>query len=172
MTKKIILLLIGGIFLNTSNVLFAQEEPKQWDNQIFLGNKVSWGKNKWKYSGELQTRLIENARTLDRWYIEGVSSYMPNKNWEIVPDLRVSFRPNSTEYRPGIGVLRKDHFNKGEELKHQLVHQVKFQADFKPDNTDFGLRYITFYNNIVSKKVIATGLAGIFYSWNDQFQGI
>ncbi len=51
---------------------FSQElvEVDKWDNQLFLGNKVAWGKDKWRYSGELQVRLKDNMKGLSEWFIE------------------------------------------------------------------------------------------------------
>jgi len=152
--------------------LAQENNTPNWDNLFFFGNKVSWGSDKWKYSGELQIRLEDNGQSLDNWLLEGVASYMPSENWEIVPDFRFSIHPNQVEYRPGFGILRKDLFRTGEGKGHQLVNQVKYQADFQPGNINSGLRYVLFYNYVASEKIILSGLGGIFYSWKENFTGL
>jgi hypothetical protein len=104
--------LIIGFFISSMGLLSGQETtgPEKWDTQFFLGNKVAGVNGNWKYSGELQVRLKDNTHSLDRWFLEGVATYMPSKHWEIVPDYRLSIKPNSVEHRPGFGVLRKDLF--------------------------------------------------------------
>ena len=73
---------------------FSQElvEVDKWDNQLFLGNKVAWGKDKWRYSGELQVRLKDNMKELSEWYVEGVATYMFNENLEFTPDYRFTIK--------------------------------------------------------------------------------
>lgn len=151
--------------------LYAQE-PNSWDNQIFIGNKVNWGGNTWRYSGEIQSRYIDNARSLDRWYLEGVATYMPAARWEIVPDFRLSVLPTITEYRPGIGVVRKHLLGKGESPSMQLVQQLKFQTDISSNRVTYGARYIIFYNQVITDKILVTGLGGVFYSWKPDYEGL
>ena len=38
----------------------AQDSEDNWDNQLFIGNKASWGHDQWKFSGELQIRLKDD----------------------------------------------------------------------------------------------------------------
>jgi hypothetical protein len=97
---------------------------------------------------------------------------MPSKNWELVPDFRFSIHPSQVEYRPGFGILRKDLFRTGEGKGHQLVNQLKYQADFLPGNVNSGLRYVLFYNYVASENIILSGLGGVFYSWKGNFTGL
>ncbi|MCF6224101.1 MAG: hypothetical protein L3J34_10285 [Flavobacteriaceae bacterium] len=106
--------------------------------------------------------------SLDRWYLEGVSSFLVSENIEIVPDFRLSIKPDEIEFRPGLGVLYK--FMVG---TFQFVNQVKWQIDFSsPDGTsDNGLRYGLFINHKINDKLAASLGAGIFYRWRNDFQG-
>lgn len=172
--RKLFRIVIFSLIVSGGTEAWSQSEadPPAWDQLFFFGNKVSWGKEKWKYSGELQIRLQENGQSLDNWYLEGVASYMPSKHWEVVPDFRFSIHPEQVEYRPGLGVLRKDLFLSKTDKGHQIVNQVKIQADFQPGNVNTGLRYILFYNYLASEKIILSGLGGIFYTWKDNFTGL
>lgn len=162
---RLLLIFLSFFILNS---LYSQQEPNTWDNQLFLSNKVAWGKERWKYSTELQVRLIENTQRLDRWYGEGVVSYMPSKNWEIVPDLRISVKPEEIEYRPGFGLLYKNLFKDA-----QLVHQLKYQLDIDDRaNTSHGMRYVLFYNKKTSDHLVLNVVGGGFYSWSPSFSGI
>ncbi len=143
------------------------ENSTDWDNQFFAGNKVVYGLNKWKYSGELQFRMKDDFQTLDRWYIEGVASYLPSKYWEIVPDIRFSVKSSSVEYRPGFGILFKILSD-----KWQFVNQVKYQADINSTGTvGHGIRHAIFLNHMLSQKVIPNIVAGYFYRWRENFSG-
>ena len=168
-TKKQILLGILILFVHAA--LAQDEELDKWDNQFFVGNKVSWGNDKWRYSAELQSRFIQDFQALDRWYFEGVATYQHSANWEIVPDFRFSIRPDFVEARPGFGIIRKDLIGKEEAPNQQLVHQLKYQADIGNNRTNHGLRYIMFYNYVFNKKLIASGIGGVFYSWKDDYKG-
>jgi hypothetical protein len=160
--------------LSGSGILFAQEpgEPDAWDNQLFLGNKVAAVKGDWKFSGELQVRLKDNAQSLDRWFLEGVATYMPSEHWELVPDYRLSIKSEHVEHRPGLGILRKDLYGPAENKKHQLVHQLKWQADIGSGYVDHGLRYVFFYNYVLSEKLIPNVAAGVFYRWSEGYTGV
>lgn len=168
--SKVVLFLLVLLFIKYS---FGQDESPidKWDNQFFVGNKVSWGGDKWRYSGELQSRFIQDAQRLDRWFFEGVATYQHSANWEIVPDFRFSVRPEFVEARPGFGIIRKVLIGKEGAPNQQLVHQVKYQADIGNKRTNHGLRYIMFYNYVFNKKVIATGIGGVFYSWKPDYNG-
>lgn len=161
----IVLMLLGFKFLA------AQDEIDKWDNQLFIGNKVSWGSHDWRYSAELQSRFIEDYQALDRWYFEGVASYMHSENWEVVPDFRFSVRPDFVEARPGFGIIRKDLIGIEGAPNQQFVQQLKYQADIGDGRTDHGLRYIMFYNYVFDKKIIVSGIGGVFYSWKDDYNG-
>ena len=134
--KYLIRISIAVLIVSGGTTAYAQSEstPPKWDQMFFFANKVSWGEEKWKYSGELQIRLQDYGQSLENWYMEGVASYMPSKNWEIVPDFRISIHPEQVEYRPGFGVVRKDLFHSENGKTHQLVNQIKYQADFLPGN--------------------------------------
>ena len=99
------LLLPAFIFLGLTGS-FAQEADN-WDNQLFVGTKFAYAKDQWRYSGEFQSRFKENFSALDNWFVEGVATWLPSKHWEIVPDLRISRKAASVEFRPGAGVLFK-----------------------------------------------------------------
>jgi len=104
--------------------ILSAQDATNWDNQLYLGNKVAGGKNDWKFSGELQTRLENNFQELDNWYFEFVANYLANKNIELVPDFRFTIKPDRLEYRPGFGFLYK---HLGENI--QFVNQIKWQID-------------------------------------------
>jgi len=146
--------------------LYAQE-ISNWDNQIYIGNKVGWGSDHWKYSGELQVRLKDNYSQLDNWFLEGVASYLPSENWEFVPDLRLAISPDKTDIRPGLGVLYKQRFEQS-----ALIHQLKWQIDISESAAENGLRYALFYNYLFNDKLAATVLGGGFYRWAENFTGL
>jgi hypothetical protein len=157
--------ILSAMFLLLS--VFSAEGLAQdnWDNQLFVGNKVSWGSGQWKYSGELQFRVKDNMSTLDNWFIEGVASYLPSEHWELAPDFRFSVKSNSQEYRPGFGVLYKILSS-----KLQFVNQLKYQADFSSNGTfGHGLREVIFLNFIVTEKYIPFIAVGAFYRWRKDF---
>ena len=81
--KYLLRIVLIGLLVSVGTEAWSQSEtdpPPGWDQLFFFGNKVSWGKEKWKYSGELQIRLQDNGQSLDNWYLEGVASYMPSKH--------------------------------------------------------------------------------------------
>ena len=159
------------LFISTN--LFSQDVPvpgsaPDWDNQIYLGNKVAAGKNKWRYSGEIQVRLKDDTQNLDNYFVEGVASYLISEKWEIVPDFRMSIKPGEFEYRPGLGVVYK--FVKG---NFQYVNQFKWQTDFSSnEKVEHGLRYAIFLNYLIHDKYIPNFVAGVFYRWKDDFTGM
>ncbi len=71
---KTVLLLSALIFFSFG--FLNGQNTVNWDNQIYLGNKVAFGKDKWRFSGELQTRLENNFQSLDNWYVEFISNYL------------------------------------------------------------------------------------------------
>jgi hypothetical protein len=154
---SIITPLVDGLAQNTRN----------WDNQIYLGNKLAFGKNKWKFSGELQTRLENNFQQLDNWYLEFVANYLANDNIEIVPDFRYTIKPDKIEYRPGIGLLLK----KTTSIV-QIVNQTKWQIDI--DNhgkIGNAFREVVFSNHAINDNLIATLVAGFIYRWWPDWNG-
>jgi len=166
--RKILLSYLILIF--SAAAIFAQDETApvpNWDNQMYLGNKLSWGKNKWKYSGELQVRLEDNFQALDIWYFEFVSNYLISKDFEIVPDLRFTVKPTRIEFRPGLGVLFKEL-----DTKVQFVNQVKWQLDL-PTEGEIGnaMRDVVFMNYKLNEKMITTLVAGFIYRWWPSWNG-
>lgn len=166
--NHIIFSILSGLSLFYLFPVYGQNEPDKWDNQFFVGNKISWGFDNWKFSGELQTRLKSDFQQLDRWFLEGTTSYLVNKNWEIVAPLRFSVTQKYSEWRPGIGVLYKMYPH--ENL--QIVHQLQWQVDIDPEQSKNGLRYVAFVNYIKNKKLIPNFAAGIFQRWQNDFTGI
>jgi len=156
------------LFVSGSVFSQASSKDKNWDNQIYFGNKVTWGSDRWKHSGEIQVRLEDNFQSLDRWFIEGVSTFLLSEKIEIVPDFRFSIKPDKIEFRPGFGVHYK--LMAG---TFQFVNQVKWQIDLSsPDgDSDNGLRYGLFINHEINDKMATSFGAGIFYRWRNDFQG-
>jgi hypothetical protein len=142
-----------------------------WDNQLYIGNKIAWSHNDWRYSGELQLRLADNTRNLQYYFGEIVATYLLNEHWEFAPDLRFSIYPERTELRPGIGVLYK-HLWKKKKI-NQFVQQVKYQVDLESTGSNKqGLRYILFYNKVVNDRWVFSSGGGGFYRWSESFNGI
>jgi hypothetical protein len=146
----------------------AQDSEDNWDNQLFIGNKASWGYDQWKFSGELQIRLKDDMKELDRWFLEGTTNFLINKHWEVVAPLRFSVTKNYVEWRPGLGGLYKMYPKKN----IQIVHQVQWQIDIDPNEAKHGLRYVAFINYVKSEKLIPNFAAGVFYRWQNDFTGI
>lgn len=156
------------LFLSTNAFAQSNDSITNWDNQMYLGNKVSIASGNWRYTGEAQVRLKDNIKSLDNWYIEGVASYLMSEHFELVPDLRVTVKPHRTEYRPGFGIFYK--FNA---KKFQFVNQLKWQLDFGSDGTiENGLRYAIFTNRKLNDKLLSSFAGGIFYRWKEGFNGI
>ena len=160
-------ILLIALLLLFSGLLPAQEESTNWDNQMYLGNKVAFGKDKWKFSGELQVRLENNFQSLDNWYLEFVSNYLISKRFEIVPDFRFTVKPDKIEYRPGLGVLYKITTK-----KIQFINQVKWQIDIgNHGKTGNALREVVFLNRRVNDHFITTLVAGFIYRWWPEWNG-
>jgi hypothetical protein len=160
-------LLLFSLLLTTAGLQAQDDSGRNWDNQIYLGNKVAFGKNKWKFSGELQTRLRNNMQTLDNWYLEGVSNYLATEWLEVVPDFRFTIKPDKLEWRPGFGLLYKN-------LKHRLqfINQVKWQLDINNHGaTDPAFREVVFLNYKLNDKVILSSIAGFIYRWRSNWHG-
>jgi hypothetical protein len=150
--------------------LYSQDtsEIDKWDNVLYLGNKVALGTGKWRFSGELQIRLRNNLKSLDNWYFEAIGSRLLTKHWQIQIPVRYTIKPTLNEFRPGLGVFYKMY----PEEKMQLAHQVMYQADINSQETKHGLRYALFYTWRATEKWIPTAAAGIFYRWQNNFNGI
>jgi len=152
------------VLLFTANIAVAQEADN-WDNQMYIINKVNWGYDSWRFSGELQGRFENNASELQAYFIEGVASFMPSKKWEIVPDFRFTVRPTRVEYRPGFGVFYKQKF-----VKSQLNHQLKAQYDIESTGyTSYSIRYGMFYNKRFSDHIMGTVFGGGMYEIGELF---
>ncbi len=163
--------ILSILFFLVSATVFAQNDSipdPNWDNQIYIGNKVSFGKGKWNFSGEWQVRLENNMQQLDNWFIEGVASYLVWKNMEIVPDFRFTVKTDRLEYRPGFGVLYKA----TKKDKFQWVNQVKWQLDIDTRGRfRNGVRGAMFFNYVFSEMVMGLAAAGAFYRWQSDFNG-
>jgi len=150
-----------------SYFLFAND----LDAVLFLSNKVIGSNTDWRFSGEYQVRLNDNISSLKEHYFEGVASYLPNERWEIVPDFRVTVKPERLEFRPGIGLIHKTVWGKKIFL-HQLVNQVKWQTDIESTGiVKHGLRYALFYNYVFDKKWMFISGGGILYRFSDAYDG-
>jgi hypothetical protein len=144
--------------------MFAQDPGNKWDNLLYLGNKVTWGGNKWMNSGELQVRLQDNYQQLLQWQLEYVGSYLATKHLEIAPDFRYSVKPEQIEYRPGLGVIFKHNVSKG-----QFAHQLKGQIDFRSiGQTSQTVRYFPSYNHLVSDNWVGSVFLGLYYKFTEQ----
>lgn len=165
--KNKILLLITLQLITISVFSQTIEPPSKWDNELWMGNKITFGQNKWRFSGDIQVRLKNNTQSLDHYYIEGVSSYLISKKWEIVPDFRISVKSDEVEYRPGFGIVNKQIKN-----NFQFVSQLKWQIDFDTKgNIENGARYAIFLNYLIHDKYIPNFVAGFFYRWKEDFTG-
>lgn len=164
-SKKLLLATIVILFFP----VLSYSQSNTWDNFLYVGNKVAWSADSWRFNTELQIRLKDNTQALEYYYLEAVASYMPSKYWEIVPDIRFSVYPDHLEVRPGIGVLFKLTWNN----RHQFVQQAKWQSDFPIwDSDKHGLRYVIFYNYLLNNKVFLVSGAGIFYRISDAFTNL
>ncbi len=144
------------------------EDSPTWDNQAYIGNKVAFGKNRWKFSGELQVRLENDFQSLDNWFLEWVSNYLASEHFELVPDFRFTRKPDKVECRPGLGVLYKLNTD-----KIQFINQVKWQLDVD-DHGKIGnaVREVVFLNHRFTDKVVSTLVAGFIYRWWPHWDGI
>lgn len=171
-TTLFILILLG---CHTQSKAQVADSVDRWDTWFLMGNKIVFGGvNKFKHSHEVQFRVNEGMQSLEQWYYEGVFTYSPNAHWEIVPDFRAAVKPNKFDFRPAIGVVRKDYLGKGERKYNiQLVQQAKYQMDIdNSGNVRHGIRYVVTYNNVVSEHLILSGLIGPFYRWKEGFSGL
>ena len=137
-----------------------------WDYWLIMGNKVVFGGvNKWKNSHEIQWRADNNLQELNTLLYETVVTYSPNSSWEIVPELRLSVRPNQTQVRPGFGIVRKDYFG---EKQSQLAHQFKWQMDIGNQTTQ-AVRYSPSFSVVIKEKYVVGGLAAFLYQWGTEY---
>ena len=162
-------MLVCLLFLTSSS--FAQEinNDNNWDNQLHLASKATWGSYRWKYSGELQLRLEDNMQSFQKVYTEGVARFLYSESIEFIPDFRITLEPDETVFRPGLGLLYKLYIN-----DFQFVNLLKWQIDIhlNEGHSDNALRYVLSINKQLNDKLIGTFLAGALYRWSDDFQGV
>lgn len=164
--KKRYIVSIFLLFIVNSSIVAQTDQV--WDNQIYLGNKVSYGKYDWRLSTELQTRLRDDMQSLDNWYLEQVATYLYSEHFEFVPDFRVTVKPTKMEFRPGIGVLYKKKFN-----KFHFINQVKWQTDFSNHgDIDHAFREVIFLNYRCNEKIAFTSAIGFIYRWRSNWNGV
>jgi len=143
----------------------AQDNTPNWDNVMYVGNKVAWGSETLRHSTEFQTRYNNDFGSLEQWHLEYIASFLVSKKWELVPDFRFTRKPDRTEYRLGFGVIYKSVFDRS-----QLVQQVKWQWDKESTGyASHGFRYAIFYNYVFSEHVIGSILAGGLYEIGENF---
>ena len=160
-------LLLGFFMVALTVSAQKSDSTRNWDNQIYIGNKVATAVGKWRFSGELQVRLKDDMQSLDNWFLEGVTTFLLSENIELVPDFRISVKPDEMEYRPGFGIVYK--FLKKD---FQFVNQLKWQIDIdNHGNSNNGLRYAIFINRKIADKLISNFAFGAFYRWRDNFNG-
>ncbi len=137
----------------------------RWDNQVYIGDKIAGGKNKWKFSGEFQVRLKDNLQQLDNWYLEQVTNYLATNWLEIVPDFRFTVKPDKLEFRPGFGILLKKNTT-----SWQFINQVKWQIDLDTKGgVRNALREVIFVNRkFDNDHFVATALGGFIYRWTGE----
>ena len=157
----IFLFIIGSTKISQAQVDYG------WDNQIYLGNKITFGKNEWKFSGELQTRMKDDFQSLDNWYIEFVSNYFYSERIEIVPDFRYTIKPGKFEFRPGIGILYKKTIH-----NVHYVNQIKYQMDISTlGDISHAFREVIFLNYPFNDKIVGTTVAGFIYKKRSNWNG-
>jgi hypothetical protein len=164
------LILIAFYLLFFPSMVNAQtgDEVDDWDNVFYYSNKLGWGSDNLRQTVLVQTRYNDNFKQLEQWFVEYAASFLITENFEITPDFRFTQKPSRREYRPGIGIIYKNLLSKS-----QIVHQVKWQYDFKENTADsHAARYAIFYNKAISEKILASVLAGGIYEWGDNFTGI
>ena len=162
MNKKHFLCIVS--FLITFTVIKAQDS---WDNQLFTGTRLAWGKGEWKQTGEFQVRVLDNVSALDRWYLEYVLTFLPSEHWELSPDIKYSIKSSSQEIRPGLGGIYKTLTS-----KFQFANQIKWQADYNTRGIlSHGVCWVMFLNYKLNDMFAPNLVAGVFYSWKDTFTG-
>ncbi len=149
--------------------LYSQETIEDnWDNELWVGIRFAWGKNKLKYSGEFQTRFNNDYKGLENWFLEGAVHYLMSPHIEIVADARNSVSLSGNSFRPGIAVLAKANKN-----KFYFINQLKFQSDnvFK-DNISYALREIVYVNYAINTKWMPYIGGGVFFRDSENFKGL
>jgi len=149
--------------------LFSQETTEDnWDNELWAGTRFSWGENKFKYSGEFQSRYNENYTQLENWYLEGAVHYLASKHIEFVADARNSVSPTNNSFRLGLATIGK--FNLG---KFLVINQLKGQADnVLKTNNSYALREVLYLNYPINEKWMPYVGGGVFFRKSDTFNGL
>ncbi len=166
--KWLFLAIVSLCFFRTHQGLAQEGINDNWDNILYYSNKLGWGEGSWRHTMLAQGRFNNNFSTLEQWFLEYAATYLVNPHLEIVPDFRLTRKPNRREYRPGFGIIYKNLLPAS-----QLVHQIKWQYDFKDAGTpdSHALRYAIFYNKKLKDKIIGTFIAGGIYEWGETFTG-
>jgi hypothetical protein len=163
-------LITSLFFINIIDVKAQTDTSQQkdlWDNQIYIGNKVTFGSGTWRYAAELQTRLKDDFQQLDNWFVEFTASNLLSDKFEIVYDFRASIKPTMVEYRPGIGLLYKNYDNA---LK--FTNQTKIQVDLgNHGEIATAFRNVMFFNRKINDNITATLVAGFIYRWQEDWNG-
>ena len=149
--------------------LYSQENTvANWDNELWMGTRFSWGQKKLKYTGEFQSRFNQDYTQLENWYIEGSIHFLANKYIEIVADARNSVSPSGNSFRPGIAAVGKIGFN-----KFFIINQIKLQSDntFTP-KTSYALREVMYLNYAINTKWTPYIGGGVFFRDSDNFKGL
>lgn len=146
----------------------ASGQDTQRNRLLAPSTKVNYALDKWRYTGEFQVRLDDNARALNLWYVEAAAANLRFRYLELVPDLRFSVRTDVFETRPGFGATLKL-----TRPTWQIALQNKYQADIPSEgSTGHGVRQVLFLNGIWGKKIIPGLAGGYFYRWRDDFSDI
>ncbi len=169
MNRKTKFLVIIFLIVGCTPSLYSQEvAANNWDNELWAGTKFSWGENKFKYSGEFQTRFNQNYQELENWYIEGAAHYLSSEHIELVADARNSVSPAGNSFRLGLAVIGK--FNIG---KFMVINQLKGQGDnILKSNNSYALREVLYLNYPINKKWIPYVGGGVFFRKSDTFNGL
>jgi hypothetical protein len=155
------------ILLLTSSYSLSQLDVSGWDNQLYFSNKITFGKPDWRFSADLSMRFKDDIGAMDVIFGEFVASYLATKNFEIVPDIRLSRKDNHLEIRPGMGFIYKSIVK-----RFQFVHQLKWQMDIGTDNKHSqSVRYVFFVNYLPIDKVVISAVVGTFGEFSAQYSG-
>ena len=168
-TSSLLRLFLALLLFQSSAIVFAQTDTTDnWDNELWTGLRFAWGEGNIKYTGEYQTRFIQNYNQLDRWYLEGAVHFLASKHIEIIPDFRFNVKPNNNEYRFGLGVVYKANIK-----KVQFVNQLKGQMDKTFDvKATWALREVIYLNYMLNDIWIPYVGGGVFFRKSETFSGV
>lgn len=158
------------IFFLDFHIAVAQDMNTDinFDQMLYFGNKVTWGKDRWKNSAEFQVRFQDNYRELQRWFLEYVGTFLISKKFELAPDFRYTVVPEGREYRPGLSLIYKSLF-----AHSQVVHQFKYQYDISQtsDNSQT-IRYAPSYNYLLSEHFMGFLSGAVYYKFSKPYTGL